>query len=277
MKTFEILSDLNQFDLNIKSENCAKLMSFDEALPYLVSPDTGDKLSLKNSDLTNEKESFPINGNVPILFPKKIHPFLGDDSLKMPYENYRDTFLQYIMLSVIKQSADNNLSEYDVWYQRHMHRARLFLSKASGTVLDIGCDNIEISRKVFPESVTYLGLDQSYRDKSNFRLIGLGEFLPIADQSFDNVAFLTSLDHIFDYHRALDEAWRILKPNGTLYLATLIWEDRAELFRDHVHFHHFRMYEIMGALSKFTVHSINRYVWKNDSHRYGIYLSATKR
>lgn len=273
-----ISSDLTEFNPSTETGNFANLMSITEATPYIVSPDTGNKLTFHNQKLINTHESFPLIGNLPILFPKKIHPYLGETCIKLPYDNYRDALLQYTMLHVIKYSYDNNnLSDTDVWYQRHMHRARKFLREARGTVLDIGCDNIQISRKVFPESVTYLGLDQSYKDRSNFRLIGFGEFLPIADQTFDNVSFLTSLDHIFDYQRAIDEAWRILKPNGTLYIATLLWEDKAELFHDHVHFHHFRSYEIFGALSKFSIQSMDKYIWKNDSHRHGVYLTAIKR
>jgi ubiquinone/menaquinone biosynthesis C-methylase UbiE len=92
----------------------------------------------------------------------------------------------------------------------------------------------------------------------------------------DNVCLLTSLDHVLDHHAALDEAHRVLRPGGRLYLASLVWHERAELYRDHVHFHHFREFELFGALARFVVDTVARYPWKGDTHRTALYLALTK-
>jgi hypothetical protein len=47
--------------------------------------------------------------------------------------------------------------------------------------------------------------------------------------------------------------------------------------KDNVHFHHFRQFEIEGALRRFRIGRIKRYGWKNDDHRFGVYLAAMKR
>jgi SAM-dependent methyltransferase len=90
------------------------------------------------------------------------------------------------------------------------------------------------------------------------------------------VVFNTSLDHIFDWRRAIDEARRVLVPGGCLYISTLIWTDRADLVTDAVHFHHFRDYEIFGVLGDWELVDERRYDYKGASHRHGLYLAARK-
>lgn len=274
-----ISEDLTTFDPNVElMQDKCNLLTINDIVDSLVSPDTGKRLFLdKGSRLINDVEEFPIYENVPVLFPKKCHPFLGESGLDLPLKIYGDPFLQYILFSTIKMKSDiNNLPSNDLWAQRHYYRAKEFLKNMRGSVLDVGCDNIHVSQKIFPKEVDYLGLDLMYRNKKDFRIIGMGEFLPFAEGSFDNVTFMTSLDHIFDYHRAIDEATRILKPQGKLYIAALVWHDKAELYHDLVHFHHFREYEIMGALTNFKINNTERYHWKNDKHRHGIYIEAQK-
>jgi SAM-dependent methyltransferase len=172
--------------------------------------------------------------------------------------------------------GDHNAPFADAWYRRHLHRARQLVGSAKGLVLDVGCDDPALSRLLFPRSVDYLGLDPGLGARREPCLVGMAEFLPIRSGVLDGVAFLTSLDHVLDYHAALDEAFRVLKPGGKLFLETLIWTHRAELIRDNIHFHHFRQHEIEGALSAFRIEKLTRYNWKDDEHRFGIYLIATK-
>jgi len=46
---------------------------------------------------------------------------------------------------------------------------------------------------------------------------GIGEQLPFVDASFDIVYSFQVLEHVQDPFRVLAEAWRVLKPGGTLY------------------------------------------------------------
>jgi hypothetical protein len=91
------------------------------------------------------------------------------------------------------------------------------------------------------------------------------------------VLFNTTLDHILDWHRAVDEALRVLVRGGQMIIASLIWTADADLLGDSVHFHHFRDYEILGALSAMAVERVVRYDYKGDRHRHGMYVRATKR
>ena len=131
--------------------------------------------------------------------------------------------------------------------------------------------------KFLPKRCKYIGLDP-YAGQREFRLIGLGECLPINTGTIDAVTFNTSLDHILDYHTAIDEAHRVLKQRGTLIIASYAWVNQATLLTDEVHFHHFRENQIRAALhGLFEITKVKRYEDpKNAEHRYGLYISATK-
>jgi len=100
--------------------------------------------------------------------------------------------------------------------------------------------------------------------------------LPIKDKSVDAVLFNTSLDHILDYQTAILEAHRVLKPGGRIVIAAYVWLERATLLTDSVHFHHFREYQILGAVEEyFDIEDIRRYEDpKHAVHRYGFYVKG---
>jgi hypothetical protein len=274
--------DDEQADLDpetIDTDASALALNLEQAVPLLMSPDSGEPLCIGSDRMTlaDRTHTYPLLEGLPVLFPARCQPYLGDRMLEIPFASYSDAFLQYFLISSIKQSHDEvNSPLPSVAYRRHLYRSRLLLENATGTILDIGTDDPSVSRKLLPATCRYLGLEPMFGDRSQFRLIGVAEFLPIRDESCDGVCFLTSLDHVMDYQRAIREALRILKPGGWLYLASLVWEDSADLFHDHVHFHHFRHYELEGALSDMTIESVNCYRYKEDTHRYGIYLRARK-
>jgi len=258
----------------------ARLLSLEAVMPFLASPDTMRELEFDRAGqaLRAGRETFPIRSGLPLLFPARLQSFLSEDRLEIPNVRHEDALLQYSFLATVKQNGGPaNTDPEDVNRLKHVYRARLMARAAAGTLLDIGCDSPTFGKAPFPATVDYIGLDSLYVDKHEFRLIGMAEFLPFRDSTLDNVAFMASLDHILDYHRAIDEARRVLRPGGKLFLVTLVWVDRAQLFHDHVHFHHFREFEIFGALSHFSIDACVRYQWRSDNHRFALYLTATKR
>jgi len=255
------------------------LLDLAEALPLLMSPDTGAALERDEGGLSTAdgRERFPMRGEVPLLFPAALLSYAGDGLIDVPFDRYNDALIQYALINSIKQKYGNHNSDHaSVWYEHHRTRTRNLVADASGLVLDLGCDVPATSASVFPSRTRYLGLDPLFGDTKHFRLIGLAERLPIRAGMVDCACLLTSLDHVFDYHAAVDEAWRVLRPGGRLYLASLVWEERAELYRDHVHFHHFREAELMLALRHFRIDSLMRYPWKGDTHRSALYLAMTR-
>jgi hypothetical protein len=262
----------------IPESDRARLLTLEECVPLLASPDTGAPLVLDEAGhrLVAGTESFPIVDGLPMLFPAAVQPFARPAGLEVP-EGGDDALLKYVHMSGLKFGHEpTNIEHSDVHYRRHLYRARRFLRDATGTVVDVGCDSPSLSRVLFPAGVKYVGLEPGYQDRSEFRIIGMAEFLPFCDGALDNVAILTTLDHVLDYQAAIDQAWRVLRPGGTLYLATLIWTHNAQLHRDHTHFHHFRDFEILGSLRDFSIQELHRYPWKGDVHRFGWYIEATK-
>lgn len=175
----------------------AKILSLSEIERFLASPDTGAALRIQGdqSGLTDGVHTYPVIHGTPILYPENIaEDFLGG-GLELKY--YDDSTLQYFLLSQIKQRGEINAASTNVHYQRHLFRMKEFVATCRGLVLDVGCDDVEISASLFNEDCRYIGLDPFSNSKSSFRVVGLGECLPIRDESIDNVVFNTSLDHIW--------------------------------------------------------------------------------
>ncbi len=211
------------------------------------------------------------------MLPAKLHEYFATRLYIAENLNLTDSFLQYFQLSSIKQSGEINAPSDDTHYQRHLYRIHDLLKGAEGMILDVGCDDPSIGASLCPSASKYIGLDPFCYGIDDFRLVGVGEYLPFKDGSLDGVLFNTSLDHILDWRRAISEAGRVLKSGGKIYLSTLVWSDRADLIYDAVHFHHFREYEIFGGLADFSLSHIKRYSYKDDEHRHGLYLVAEKK
>jgi SAM-dependent methyltransferase len=277
----EIIEDsmkISPYELSRKPH--ARLLFLEEALEYLASPDTGYQLcwSECGTKLTDGSNQYTFREELPILMPVRLMQYYTN-KLEVPSSACLDPFFQYYFLATIKQSGEINAAPMDESVQRHLFRMTKFLSGCSGTILDVGCDDPILSASLFPTSVKYIGLDPFSSCLSPFRIIGLAEHLPFADALFDSVIFNTSLDHIFDWRRALSQAKRILKKNGTLYISSYIWTDKADLMTDSVHFHHFRYYELLGALEELNFCKIDSTIYespKGDAHRHGLYLKAHK-
>lgn len=255
----------------------AQMIGLGAILPLLKSPDCDEPLTLAmdGGSLSDSGHTYPLHDKLPLLIPTRLLPYFTD-RLAVPVTQSGDAFLQYFLLASIKQAGEINAAPDNLHFQRHLFRMKAFVQNCKGLVLDVGCDDPTTSAALFPPTAEYVGLDPFCARREPFRLIGLGEFLPFRDASLANVVFNTSLDHILDWHRAIAEARRVLKPDGRLYLVTLIWESQADLMSDAVHFHHFRLPELLAGLSGFAIESTVAYDYKGDPHRYGLYLAARK-
>ncbi len=261
-----------------REESQGVALAFDDARVAFASPDGRSPLRWSGEAFVSDKGArLPTASGRPVLLPARALEFCTQEGLRIPPEKFSDPFLQYLYLGIVKGSGgEPNSPLSDIWYRRHLKRSSMLVSDANGVVVDVGCDDPKLSRSLFPSSAGYIGFDPAFGARSEPSLVAMAEFMPFAKESVDAVSFLTSLDHILDYHAAIDEAHRILKPGGTLYLATLIWTHNAELTRDSIHFHHFRPFEIDGLLRRFRVESVKRYDWKGNLHRSGAYIKAVK-
>lgn len=241
----------------------------------LISPDSNKKLYMNEIEekisLTDGLLTYGINNQSPVLYPMSISECWIDGVL--PFSCEYGPLNQYALLSQIKQSGEINSPQQSVPARKHQYRLMDFIKNVKGLVLDVGSDRPSLSMQLLPKDCEYLGLDP-YAGRGEFRVIGLGEVLPIQSHSVDAVLFNTSLDHMLDYHTAIEEACRVLKPGGVIVIATYAWIERASLLTDSVHFHHFREFEILGSLEKnFLIKNICRYEDpKHAKHRYGLYV-----
>lgn len=90
-----------------------------------------------------------------------------------------------------------------------------------GFILDIGCGPQKIPSYIFEGNKPYtsfVGIDplMGENPRSFTFVCGLGEYLPFREKLFDQVLFVTSLDHFIDVEVALREAKRVLKGNGKI-------------------------------------------------------------
>lgn len=88
----------------------------------------------------------------------------------------------------------------------------------SGTVLDVGCGPQTLPTYADVASCRFVGIDPlAGSHERAFEFVqGLGEYLPFRSESFDQVLFATSLDHMLVPRRALSEARRLIRPGGSI-------------------------------------------------------------
>ncbi|MEK7125575.1 MAG: class I SAM-dependent methyltransferase [Patescibacteria group bacterium] len=103
--------------------------------------------------------------------------------------------------------------------------------KSGIAVLDIGCGTGRV-RQALPADLDYTGLDNSpellevaRRKYANNKFVQAdARDLPLPDNSFDAVLLIATIHHFFDKAdrlKVLQEARRVLKPGGQIYLT--VW------------------------------------------------------
>jgi SAM-dependent methyltransferase len=272
----ELIKDETQFEPANPGANMSISLAQCLARQILISPDSKENLVAETTDsLTDGSTKYVMASGSPLLYPKEITEGWQEGSIPLTYQT--SAINQYVLLSQIKQKGEINAPLDSGPARKHQYRFKEFCKELSGLVLDVGSDKPSHSMQLLPSECEYLGLDP-YAGGGEFRVIGLGEILPIRDASVDAVLFNTSLDHILDYHTAIEEAHRVLKPGGSVVIATYAWLEKATLLTDSVHFHHFREFEIFGSLGRlFELADVRRYEDpKHATHRYGLYVRATR-
>ena len=137
----------------------------------------------------------------------------------------------------IKEHYDTIAEIYDHHYdQRHGRCYHAHISKyimdvlpKSGVLLDIGCGTGLFVERYVGTGCSAVGLDISRKmiEKARCRCtscdftIGTGEKIPFRDNSFDGISSLLVFSYVKDPKEMLSEAFRVLKPGGSIAICTL--------------------------------------------------------
>jgi ubiquinone/menaquinone biosynthesis C-methylase UbiE len=103
-----------------------------------------------------------------------------------------------------------------------------------GICLDVGCGILSLPNYMkLADKVRFVGIDPFEGEDKMFQFVkGFAENLPFERETFDGVLFATSLDHIEEPLQALNQAFRVLKPNGYMFIwGSFYNEDEPEIMR----------------------------------------------
>jgi SAM-dependent methyltransferase len=167
-----------------------------------------------------------------------------------------------------------------------------------GNVLDVGVGpqrcptHIEHSHGV---DAIFVGIDPLVGSQPRcFGFVrGLGEFLPFRCGVFDQVLFVTSLDHFIDPRPALLEAARVISPDGEICIwlgekdkaapkpaKTHAWYENLKVpegAEDRFHFKRFSTQEFEGYLKELGLATAQREVREIDSWRRNLFYKVRAR
>lgn len=107
--------------------------------------------------------------------------------------------------------------------------------EAKGSLLDIGCGN-KPYEDLLPKTITkYVGCDIDQSDLGKVDILCPADNIPVPDDSFDTVFSTQVLEHVANHGGMLTEAYRVLKPGGSLILSCpMYWplhEEPYDFFR----------------------------------------------
>ena len=96
---------------------------------------------------------------------------------------------------------------------------------ANESCLDIGCGLLPLPYYMeVADKVNFCGVDPYDEGvERNFEFVcAVAEELPFGDDSFDNILFATSLDHLYDPTLAITETKRVLRDGGLVIVWTAL-------------------------------------------------------
>jgi len=167
-------------------------------------------------------------------FAYRVGPgFIKYDADPLLFENYRNKFLLYKVLSNNGYVAYHSLAESSLAFEDRddVRQFRSYIQKAvpQGRLLDIGCGILPLPGYLaFDDMSPYelYGLDPIEETRfQGVRIIGCAEYLPFADDSFDAIVFGGSFDHVCSPEKTATEVLRVLRPGGRV---VMFMSDRSE-------------------------------------------------
>lgn len=134
---------------------------------------------------------------------------------------------------------DHQPADYDAWFERHhdLYQAELAAVRAAvpasghGVEIGVGTGRFAVPLGISIGIEPSPGMAELARQRGVEVLEGVAEALPLADNSFDYALMVTVVCFLDDVLTAFREAWRILKPGGTLVIGFI--DRESELGRSY--------------------------------------------
>jgi len=167
---------------------------------------------------TENGTKYKIVNNIPCMIPELkydskgegCHQELWGKLQELEYETYRESPVG--VFSIDDFQPAEGLSTI------------LFQLCRNENCLDIGCGVLEKPKYMVPtvgdETIQFFGIDPFFGETERaFPFTqAIAENIPFKDKSFDNVLFSSSIDHVINPLISLNEASRVLKDDGTLFI-----------------------------------------------------------
>jgi ubiquinone/menaquinone biosynthesis C-methylase UbiE len=152
----------------------------------------------------------------------------------------------------------------DLWAE-HLARYAFAARFAGRRILDLGCGTGYGTAELAANAAFAAGIDiateaiahaRSHYPLPNIRfLVGSATAVPFAAQSFDLITAFEVIEHLSDWRSLLDEARRVIAPNGVFLVSTpnklYYAESRAKEGPNPFHIHEFEFAEFREALAQY--------------------------
>ncbi|WP_316832723.1 class I SAM-dependent methyltransferase [Pedobacter aquatilis] len=136
-------------------------------------------------------------------------------------------------LSNINISKSNSL-----YLHYHFYHEKLFSAikrYINGDLIDIGCGNKPCLETINPLVTKYIGCDIIQSSNQCVDVLCPANDIPLAEATFDTVFSSQTIEHVEDHQGLVNEAYRLLKPNGYFVLTgPMYWplhEEPHDFFR----------------------------------------------
>jgi SAM-dependent methyltransferase len=113
--------------------------------------------------------------------------------------------------------------------------AKAVSTYAAKRVLDIGCGNKPYEKMFEGKSSEYIGCDIVQSSLKKVDIVCEAGHIPLDDESFETVFSTQTIEHVADHQALVNEAFRVLKPDGCFIVSgPMYWhlhEEPYDFFR----------------------------------------------
>lgn len=117
--------------------------------------------------------------------------------------------------------------------------------KAHGALLDIGCGNKPYEPMFKNHVSSYTGCDAVQSSAERVDVLCPATEIPLPDGSFQTVLCTQVIEHVADHELLLNEAYRLLSPNGVLILSAPLYWPPHEQPHDYFRFTEFGLSHLL--------------------------------